>query len=138
MGRVTPARRLSGSLGLAAVLALTAHGCSTGPQVLELSGTWTGTALLPDPYPTTLALTQSGNTIAGTIEIVGILERAFVGTLDEGARTIDWAVFDGCEEWSGTFSVDSDGTEMSGPVLNDLSDCPSGADSSGTISVTKQ
>lgn len=125
--------------GWAALLALALSACSTGPESLDLAGTWTGTALLPNAYATTLALTRSGNTVAGTIQITGLLNQAFVGSLDESARTIEWTVFDGCEEWSGTLTVDSDATDMSGPVLNDLSSCsPPGTNSSGTISLTKQ
>lgn len=126
------------AMGLVAVLAFAASGCGgTGIDAIELAGTWTGTALLPNAYTTTLQLTQSGSTIGGTISIAGVLNQPLAATLNDAARTLDWTAYDGCEEWSGTFTVASDGASMSGPVLNDLTGCPSGSNSSGTISVSR-
>lgn len=121
--------------GLAAVLSA----CSTGPDRLTVDGTWEGTALLPNAYTTTLTLLQSGATITGTLDIAGVLDQAFVGTLDESTRVLQWTVFDGCEHWTGTFTVDADGTGMAGPVTGDLSACaPPGTNISGTITLSKQ
>jgi len=119
------------------VLALFAPACGTGPEDLSIAGTWQGTALVPTAVTANLSLTQSGNTIGGTIQIEGFLNEAFVGTLNDVARTIVWLLFAGCEEWSGTFTVTSDGSEMSGPVLGDFSRCSSGSDVDGTVSVSK-
>jgi hypothetical protein len=125
-------------LGCLAFIALFASACGTGPDDLAIAGTWQGTALLPASVTTSLTLTQAGNTIGGTIQISGFLDRALIGTLDESARTIEWLVFAGCEEWNGTFTITSDGSEMSGPVQGDFSNCSLGNDVSGTISVSKQ
>ena len=120
-------------------LLLIASACGTGPDDLVFAGTWQGTAQLPNAFTTTLTLTQSGNTLGGNIQITGELNQSFIGTWDPTARTVEWIVFDGCEEWTGTFAVTADGSQMSGPVLNDLSGClPPGNDRMGTISVSKQ
>jgi hypothetical protein len=127
-------------LALLAMVAVLGSACgdSTGPNELALAGAWQGTALLPGAFATGMELTQSGNTIAGTLEILGVLDEAFVGTLNPTLRTVAWQVFSGCELWSGTFTMSSDGSQMSGPIQSDLSSCPSGTDSNGTVSVTKQ
>ena len=127
-------------LALLATVALIGSACgnSTGPDELALAGTWQGTALLPGAFTTQMVLTQSGNTIGGTLEILGVLDEPFVGTLTPTERTVAWQVFSGCEVWSGTFTMSADGSQMSGPIQSDVSGCTSGIDSNGTISVTKQ
>lgn len=128
-------------VGLFALLVASVGACGsdgTGPGGVQVSGTWQGTTQLATAYSTTLTLQQSGNTIGGTIVIAGLLDRPFVGTLPSGTRAINWTAVDGCEEWSGTLTVDSGGSQMTGPVLNDLSNCPAGSDSNGTISLTRQ
>ncbi|MGD2047303.1 MAG: hypothetical protein PVH96_13900 [Gemmatimonadota bacterium] len=127
-----PSRRalLSGLLAAAA--------CGTGPDRVDLGGTWHGTTLLPNAYSTTFTVIQSGTTISGNVSIVGVLNETFVGTFHEHTLTVAWAAQNGCEDWSGTFAVDSEGSEMSGPVVADYSGCsPARNDDSGTISLSK-
>ena len=118
-------------------LMLLASACSTGPERLDLTGTWEGTTLLTDPFMATLSIVQSGATLTGNLTIAELLDGPFVGAVNETTRVLTWNVFSGCEQWSGTFDVNSDGTEMAGPVLNDVSACGTGSDSSGTITLSK-
>ena len=134
----TSTTRLSLASALAMVLLSVVQGCSTGPEDLDLAGTWTGTTSLPDDHATTLELARAGVTIAGTMEISGLMNQAFVGTLDEGRRAIDWALDVGCEAWSGSLDINSDSDRLSGPVMRDASACTSGTDLAGTMAVSKQ
>lgn len=129
---------MSHGTGLMVLVALVASACGTGPDDSSVAGTWRGVASLPATSTTNLSLTQSGNTVGGTIDISGILTSAIVGTFSASARTVDWLVFAGCEQWTGLFTISSDGSEMSGPVEGDFSSCASGSDISGTISVSRQ
>jgi hypothetical protein len=123
------------SLVVALVLAATA--CGTEPESLNVTGTWTGTTTLSISHPTTLSLLQTGVSMSGTLVIDGNVNEPFAATLNESARTIAWTVFEGCEEWSGTFTVNGDANQMSGPVAVDVSQCTSGTDRNGTIDLTK-
>ena len=119
------------------VLAFFASACSTGPERLDLSGTWQGTTLLPSALSTTVSIVSSGSTFTGSITIEGLLDAPFVGTVNETTRVVTWNVVSGCEQWSGTLDVNVDGTEMSGPVLRDVSACGSGDNATGTITLSK-
>lgn len=123
---------------LAAVTALVVAACGTGPDSIDLGGTWHGTALLPNAYSTTFTVIQSGTTISGNITIAGVLDENWAGTFHENTLTATWSAQAGCEAWSGTFTVDPEGADMSGPVHADYSGCsPARNDDSGTISLSK-
>lgn len=124
---------------LAVVVLLTAACNGTGPQHVDIGGTWQGTAALPEAYATTLTVIQSGTTISGGIEIAGLLDETFAGTFHENVLTVSWSTQSGCEDWSGTFTVDPESSEMSGPVTADRSRCGSSAtDLGGSITLSRR
>ena len=93
---------------------------------------------MPNAYSTTFTVIQSGTTVSGNLTIAGVLNQTFAGTFHDNTRRLAWSAQDGCEDWSGTFTVDSEGSEMSGPVLADYSGCtPPRSNDSGTISLSK-
>lgn len=133
----------SSLLVLAAVL-MTAAACkdSTGPSGLNLSGTWVGGSLLPNPYTTTFELQQTGNNVSGLLRISGVLPfagSAITGQVDPEDRTLAWVIGRGCEVWAGVLAVSADGQQLSGPVQIDRTGCvPAQSSGSGTMSVTRQ
>lgn len=120
-------------------LVLIATACSTGAGHVDIGGTWQGTTVLPAAHATTLSVIQSGATISGGIVIADVLDQTFAGTFQEYLLTASWSARSGCEDWSGTFTVDAEGSEMSGPVLVDRSRCtPTASDGTGTITLFKR
>lgn len=142
MLRTALRHRLLPALGAAL---LTAAGCSDsnpgGPSsALAVSGSWSGSALLPNGFTATLTLQQTGTSVTGTMRIAGVMgESPITGTVAPGNRTFTWQVNYNCEIWSGVLTVASNNREMDGPLSINRSGCvPAQSSSSGTLSLDKR
>jgi hypothetical protein len=126
---------------IAVILAVTVSwACSdSGPGSLSVAGSWSGVTVFNSGFTTSMDLTQTGSEVSGTMRIAGaFLDNPITGTVSAEDRTLEWEVADGCESWGGTLTISADGQGMTGPVLADVSGCPSGSNSSGTVTVTRQ
>jgi hypothetical protein len=122
---------------------LVAAACSNpaGPSSgLAVSGSWQGSALLPNGYNATLTLQQNGTSVTGTMRIGGVMgESPISGTVASGNRTFTWLVNYDCEIWSGVLTVASNNREMDGPLSINRTGCvPAQSSGSGTLTLDKQ
>ena len=54
-------------------------------------------------------------------------------------NVLAWGVQDGCEIWAGTLTLNGDGSQMEGPIANDISSCTSGgSQANGTLRLDRQ
>jgi hypothetical protein len=122
--------------------ALTACSELTGPDSDEgrtISGAWRGTARIgTQTRSTSMTLTQSGNSVTGTMTLSGALvNRSLVGEFADGRVT--WFVAAGCERWTGVLVPDATSNQLSGAIIQDLSACGAGArGASGTLTMDRQ
>lgn len=126
-------------LTAAIVLAMTACGDSTGPGSIDIRGDWSGSALLPNGFSASADFQQSGDGVSGTMSISGsFLDQPVTGQIDPSERTLEWTVFDDCEEWTGTLVINAAETEMAGTVRRDGSGCvPQVENVNGTMQLTR-
>jgi len=129
---------LGGVLSLAAGCSSPASPSGSGSS-FAVNGSWTGTALLPNAYTTTMTLQQTGMSVTGTMRIAGVIGTSpITGTVASGNRTFTWQVNSGCEVWSGTLTVASGNSEMKGPLTINRTGCiPARSSGSGTLSMDK-
>ena len=133
------------SVALMAALTLGAVACSdsTGPEegALNVSGSWSGTSLLPNGRSTQLSLIQNGTSISGTAKVSGAFPAAGLainGEFQSSNRRVTWVALHDCEIWAVVLTVNSAGTEMSGAVQIDRSACvPAQSSGSGTMTVVR-
>lgn len=131
-------------LALALLLSLsllpTACSSSTGPSAPNIKGTWAG-SVFKNSVNLTIS-TESGGTVSGTIMVTGATTVGgdpFNGQLDSATRQLTWTMNVGCQAWSGTLDVSSNGSQMSGPASVDESTCnPPAALEQSTMSLNKQ
>jgi hypothetical protein len=129
---------------LALLLTILAAACTdSGPRSVNIAGSWLGGADFggTQSVTTRMTLTQTGTAISGTIRATGALPGAGVpitGVVDVNNRTFTWAAADGCESWGGVLNIDEQHTGMSGAIVIDVSGCPSGSNSSGTLTMAKE
>jgi hypothetical protein len=129
---------------IALLLTLLAAACSdSGPGEVNVSGSWIGGAAFggTQSVSTRMTLVQTGTGISGTIRMTSALPFNGVpitGEINTANRTLTWIAADGCETFGGVLNIDPNGVAMSGPILNDLSNCPSGSNTSGTLTMSKE
>jgi hypothetical protein len=119
-------------------------GCSettgpTQPGEASLSGTWRGVSHFGGSggFTTSMTLTQSGTNVTGTMSLTGGFRDNPINGTTSGGR-FEWTVLDGCEKWSGIAPVVSGSTELSGTILQDVTNCqPARSGASGTMNLDK-
>ena len=123
-----------------ALLALA--GCSeiTGSdedEGLNLSGGWGGVSRLgTQGRSTSMQLTQSGAAVTGTMRLSGVMvDRLLTGTV-EGENFVFFVAM-GCERWTGVLTANADRSRLTGAITQDLSNCPSGSGTSGTVTLDR-
>lgn len=119
-----------------AILTVTLTSCdSSGSDAPDVSGTWTGTALLPNAFNTRADFNQNGNDIGGTMRVnAAFPESPVVGEISDTGR-LTWAVNNECERWSGTLTLS--GGELSGTIALDDTGCPDPVNVSGTLTLRR-
>jgi hypothetical protein len=137
-------RRSSVFIMIAAAVAL---GCdsngSTQPTQFDLSGTWTGTADVPETAAAKATVQQRGTALTGEMSISTRFPagQSLSGSVDASSRTVLWSLANGCEQWSGSFTISSDAHGMDGSLLIERSGCPPDqaamGSSTGTLSLSR-
>ncbi len=122
---------------LAAILALSLAACGSDGPNEPFTGSWSGVASFGSGFSASMTLTQSGVNVTGTMRLAGgFIDRPLTGTVN--GRAMTWAVPDGCEIWGGVATLNDDGSQMTGPIQQNLSQCPSGTGASGTLRLDRQ
>lgn len=113
------------------------------PAGFDLSGSWTGTAVVPDSSTASIKVQQRVTSVTGELTVNTRFSQgqSLTGSVDIASRTFTWLVANGCERWSGTMAVSSDARAMSGSLLIERDACPpeqaAMGSSSGTLSLTR-
>jgi len=113
------------------------------PTGFDLSGSWTGTATIPEASTASIKVQQRVTSITGALTINTRFPQgqALSGSVDVSSRTFTWLVANGCEMWSGTLAVSSDAQTMSGSLLIERDACPPDqvalGSTSGTLSLAR-
>lgn len=129
---------------IAAAVALGCDSNSTSePTGFDLSGSWTGTATVPDSTTASIKVQQRVTDVTGALTVNTRFPQgqALSGSVDISNRTFTWVVGNGCEVWSGTLLVSPDARAMAGSLLVERDACPPAqaalGSTSGTLSLTR-
>lgn len=129
---------------IAAAVTLGCDSNSTSePTGFDLSGSWTGSATVPDSTFASINLEQRVTSVTGELSINTRFPQgqALSGSVDISTRYFTWQVANGCEVWSGTLVVASDARSMDGSLLIERDACPPDqaamGSTSGTLSLTR-
>jgi len=136
---MTASRSIATRISFLLLFGLAACGDDESSEI-NVSGDWSGGSVFGSGFSTSMALSQAGATVTGTIRVSGSLTRGapLNGNVDDNARLFVWTAFSDCEAWGGTLTVSEDGQSMEGPVRIDRSGCqPPQEASTGTMSLSR-
>lgn len=130
--------RLLALLALLLVLPVGTPGCDlTASDTSDVTGSWTGSALLPNGFAASADLSQSGTTVGGTLRISGVFAATDLsGDIDDLGR-LSWTLQSGYERWSGILSIDEAEDRMEGSINLDAGSCPDTRGASGTLRLAR-